>query len=178
MSDRLVRLALLLYPAGWRKRYGAELEQLIRDSLEHDSSAFGSVRVIVDVARGGLSQRIGHRRRRLRAALLVSLGVGIVFPIDVVTISGNPSPGSPPSMSRPLVTLSPTTRLAPGVSVYRFPQVMLPLMRSAEPPTVQLEVVAHTNYVYSVDGPPTHVVLNPRTGHLVSVTPIKRLATH
>lgn len=175
MNDHLVRFALRLYPPAWRERYGAEIEQLIRDAAAHHRSAFAHVRIIADVARGGIGQRIAGHRRVVRGALMVSLCAGVVFPLDVVTLSSSPNEVTGMQVApRPTTVLSASTKLAPGVIVLRLPASVAPLLRSAQPARVELEVVSHSNNAVSVDGPPSATVLNPNTGQLVSVKPIRR----
>ena len=49
--NRLARLAIRLYPASWRTRYGPELEVLIQDSG-------AGWRAVLDLARGALTMRL------------------------------------------------------------------------------------------------------------------------
>lgn len=46
----MIRILLLAYPAAWRSRYGAELEQLVDDSGLNPAAA-------LDIVRAGLSER-------------------------------------------------------------------------------------------------------------------------
>ena len=65
LADRLVVMLLRLYPAAWRKEYGSELA----DVLSHRPL---SVRVVCDVARNALGQRLRD------AAPAVPLGLAVM----------------------------------------------------------------------------------------------------
>lgn len=63
----VTRLLLACYPAAWRRRYGAELADLI----EAEGLA---PRVAVDVALGGLRQRLHAARGVLRGGIVMTIG--------------------------------------------------------------------------------------------------------
>jgi hypothetical protein len=62
----VIRLLLLAYPASWRRRYGAELAELVNDV------GLGP-RVAVDLVRGGLAQRLRQ------ATAILSGGANVVI---------------------------------------------------------------------------------------------------
>jgi hypothetical protein len=92
MSYRLLRILVALYPRRWRRRYGAELEQLIVE-LTSDAS-LSRLRLVTNLFASATLERI--RGRGVRAAgttVLVACAAGV----SVVTATA--APPSPPHTS-------------------------------------------------------------------------------
>lgn len=178
MTRLLLGLVLRLYPSGWRERYGAELEQLISDAASERPSAGTSIRLLTDLAWGGLCERFGRSRAAVRVTTMVCLGAVIAVPLDVATVNSAPiENGVPGASATSYVTLSASTRLGPGVMVFRLPRDQFPL--TYPPPGAgrrgaQIVALVPSGRVLAVTGAPVNVVLNPNTGTLVSVDLIHR----
>ena len=73
---------LAWYPAAWRERHGAELRQILLDTI---GAGRDDVRTSLDVAREGLAERVRALRwDRVRAGFLIGLGWTMFFPQGVV----------------------------------------------------------------------------------------------
>ena len=73
---------LAWYPARWREQHGAELRQILLDTI---AAGRADVRMALDVAREGLAERLRALRwDRVRAGALVGLGWTMFFPQGVV----------------------------------------------------------------------------------------------
>lgn len=73
---------LAWYPPAWRERHGAELRQILLDTI---GAGRADVRMALDVAREGLSERVRALRwDRIRAGAMVGTGWTMFFPQGVV----------------------------------------------------------------------------------------------
>jgi hypothetical protein len=174
MNSRFVRVALLLYPSRWRRRYGDELEQLLLDSAGPTSSR-ESVRLIVDVAVSGLAQRLQRYGTGARVIVVVCLcaASGVLVDVSTAARSGRPSV-APVQIGN--VLLAPNVFLGRNVSVVPWHQE----------PTLGTRTNRHAIYVDVSDeelrsqpnlrvmaftGAPTAVVLDPRSDRVTAVEP-------
>ena len=73
---------LAWYPPSWRAQHGAELRQILLDTIE---AGRADVRMSLDVAREGLAERLRSVRwDRVRAGALIGTGWTMFFPQGVV----------------------------------------------------------------------------------------------
>jgi len=154
---RAIRTVIALYPRRWRERYGLELENLTRDAIDHGDSS--PTRVLLNLARGAGTQRLLALRAH-PATATAPVAAAIVFGAILVTAGlGHPANGRGPT-KQPTVS---TTHGAPA-----------PQRRAAYPqlrPTGSITVTIDpaTGAVFSIQGAPTRVILDPRTGETLSV---------
>jgi len=98
MSQRILRVLLLLYPRDWRDRYATEVRRLTEDLLESDYSAAGA---LLDIAAGGIAQRARGTARFLLASPRRVLISSIILAGGVLawTVSGGLNPSTNPSVT-------------------------------------------------------------------------------
>ena len=178
MTRLLLGLALRLYPSGWLERYGAELEQMLAELAAEQPTAREKFRLAIDLARGGLRERFGRSRTAVRVTAMVCLGAVIAVPVDVASVNSSPAEnGLQASSPSSGVRLSASTRLGPGVIVFRLPRGQFPSALQPRTPVqrgAELVELLPSRTVIGVAGAPVNVVLNPDTGHIVSVALIHR----
>lgn len=174
MNSQFIRAALLLYPSRWRRRYGGELEQLLLDSAE-STSPLGSVKLIVDVAASGLSQRVQSYGTGARVATVVCLCAASGVLVDVTTIGRSGGPSVDPSQIGN-VLLAPNAFLARNVSVVPWQPEPIPGTRTNRH-LIYVDVSdgdsksQANSRVMAFSGSPVAVVLDPRSDRVTAVEP-------
>lgn len=110
MSARLLRRLVALYPAPWRRRYGAELRDLIDELVARGERSRG--RVALELLAGAA----GEWWRRMHWAVAVGLAVCVAAVVSVAAItSGGPAPHTRAAAQAP-ATHGPR-RHAPSITV-------------------------------------------------------------
>lgn len=99
MSRRLLRTVLMLYPRGWRRRYGRELHELI-DELDrnHDRSRVGMVAGLLGAAAHERSRSLGAFIMTTKAPLGLAATAIVAAVVVVVAISGRSDHASVPQL--------------------------------------------------------------------------------
>jgi hypothetical protein len=159
LAGLVVRIALLAYPSGWRRRYGRELENLTIDILADRRTIPGRLVVLSGVVGHGMAARMraAESARGRVAVTSVSLLVA-----TVVVATSIPSDELPVRYS----TLSPLVRLGTGVSVVP-PQ----RTKASGPghPKIVVQVPQGANPQISVTGAPAAVVIDPKSSRVLSI---------
>ena len=170
MRRTLVRAAIALYPPGWRRRYGPELEQLVLDSQGgRGASVLDDARTVAGLAAAGINEwlvRVGPRSRT--AALTLTAGFAALL-INAVATGVDPQSLA---IESSWMRLSPSVTLGTGVHVVR-----VPVSRGSSSPSPGVEARHHevvvsvgpTGNLVSITGA-VQGVLNPKTGEVLSVT--------
>jgi hypothetical protein len=162
MRRTFVRAAISVYPPGWRRRYGAELEQLVLDVSGGGASALEDARTVVSLAAAGVVEwlrRVGPKSRTAAFALAAGLAALLVNTVAL-------SVGTQALAAGTWATLAPTAVIGPGIRVTHNPA-------SAPGNHVLVLLSPGGSNIVSVTGAPTHVVMNPKTGQVLSITKIR-----
>jgi hypothetical protein len=91
MTERLIRLALHAFPARWRRRYGAEVEQLSMDLLVHRPGWWRRVSVLLGLVACGVGKR-AHALSSIQRAALVATAAAVTATIALPTQHASRSP--------------------------------------------------------------------------------------
>lgn len=166
MNQRLIRVAIAFYPADWRRRYGVELEQLVNDACAAAAAPrVAAARLTVEVAAAGLRERLRDRGVGRRHRLTGAVATTVVATVSMMVITGGgPSSAAPPS-SLPAM-LAPGAHLGPGVKVIN--DTAFHGAQGLQHVLVEVDPVSGT--VDAIEGEPAHVVMNPHTEKILSVT--------
>lgn len=170
MKHRLIRAALSLYPSAWRQRYGGELEDLLFDCGADAGSFLDTARLLIDLTGSGLTQRFrGYGAIARIAAIACFCAVaGIAVDASALTATDAPQmPFTPVSM----VWLAPNAFLPPKVYRTHAPAWEFPRTRQEQPGRITIQFAPGTSRVVGISGPPTDIVLNPKTHQIISIRP-------
>ena len=171
MRRRLVRAALLLYPAVWRRRYGGELEQLMIACVADRPSFLASARLLADLAGSGLTQRFRRYRASTRILTVACLCAAAGMAVDATTLSST-FRGQDFAMGQiGSIRLGPDTVLPANVSLISAQPWEFPSSFAPQPSRISVELIPGTSRVVGVSGPPATVTIDPETGQIVAVKP-------
>jgi hypothetical protein len=92
MTARLIRMALHAFPAQWRRRYGAEVQQLSMDLLAQRPSPWRGVRVLFGLVACGIDERAHALGSIQRAALVATAAAALAATIALSTQRAGRSP--------------------------------------------------------------------------------------
>jgi hypothetical protein len=92
MTARLIRMALHAFPAQWRRRYGAEVQQLSMDLLAQRPSPWRRVRVLFGLVACGIDERAHALSSIQRAALVATAAAALAATIALSTQRAGRSP--------------------------------------------------------------------------------------
>jgi hypothetical protein len=163
MRRTFVRAAISVYPPGWRRRYGAELEQLVLDvSGGGGTSAVGDARTVLTLAAAGVIEwlrRVGPKSRTAAFALAAGLTALLVNTVAL-------SVGTQALAAGTWVTLSPSARIGPGVRITDN-------TATAPGNHVLVLLAPGSSNIVSVTGAPTRILLDPKTGKVLSIIKIR-----
>jgi hypothetical protein len=163
MRRTFVRAAISVYPPGWRRRYGAELEQLVLDvSGGGGTSALEDARTVVTLAAAGVIEwlrRVGPKSRTAAFALAAGLAALLVNTVAL-------SVGTQALAAGTWVTLPSNAVVGPGVRI-----TYNPATRPGN--NVLVLLTPGSSNIVSVTGAPTRVVLDPKTGKVLSIIKIR-----
>jgi hypothetical protein len=168
MRRQLFRVAMLFYPAGWRRRYGGELEQMILDFGAEDASLAGSARMLIDLTGSGLAVRARSYGTGTRIAVLACVCAAAAIAVDASYVTQSTSSGFPITPTSGF-SLSANALLPLNVSEIHAPPSQFPNQFELPPQRVTVQFVPHSSRVVGVSGPPAETVLNPRTDKVISV---------
>jgi hypothetical protein len=163
MSLRLVRLAILAYPGHWRRRYGAEIENLTVAVLTDQQTSLGRGRILFGLVAHGFDERFRTTEAtRVRATLTTTAAVLATFAIASGVASD--------SLAVPNAALSTSVRFGVGVSVQNggHPTGGRPGQRR-----VVVTVPKREGSLISVSRR-SAVVINPKSGEVLSVASLSK----
>jgi hypothetical protein len=160
MRPALVRFAILAYPSRWRRRYGAELEELTMSVLVDQRTVARQALTLSDLIGHGLGERVLSRGSTVSKTVLVSAAV--LAAAMFAMVGGLASDGG----RLPVSVLSPVAHIGTGVSVVSVPP------HGARKPLrgVVVELPRGQGGQISVAGAPSSVVIDPKRRQVLSVS--------
>lgn len=159
LAGLVVRIALLAYPSGWRRRYGRELEDLTIAILADQRTIPGRLIVLSGVFGHGVAARVRAAESARGRVTVTAISLLVA---TVVVATGVPSD----DLSLPNATLSPLVRLGTGVSV-----VSSQRSRAGRPghPKIVVQVPRGADAQISIAGAPAAVVVDPKSLQVLSI---------
>jgi hypothetical protein len=154
-----VRIALLAYPSGWRRRYGDELQELTIAVLADRRTFPGRLVVLSGVVGHGVAARMGAAESTRGRVAVTSISVLMAIVVVAASIPSD-------ELFVQNAALSPLVRLGSGVSV-------IPSGRTETVGPGRSRVIVQAplgvNPQISVAGAPAAVVIDPKSVQVLSV---------
>ncbi len=171
MNPALVRLAILVYPRHWRRRDGAELEQLVLAVMTERHSLPRRARILLDLIVHG----VGERCRALestRAKVVLTSAFAVLIGTFAVATGIAPDP-----LATTNTQLATTVRLGQGVTVQVGGQGGSAgegqggsADQGRGQGRIRVVVPAGADPQVDVAGSGSSVVIDSTSGHILSVT--------
>jgi hypothetical protein len=168
MRRQLIRAALFLYPASWRRRYGGELEQMMLDYGADNGSLAGSAWMLIELSGSGLVERARSSSLSVRIATVALVCAASAMAVDASALNRSTSSGAGFRVMNGTVLASDATLPASSKSVH-LPARDFPGDWARNTQTVTVWYFEHSSKVMGLSGPPVSVTMNPKTNTIVKV---------